>query len=524
MARISGSIGRRPLLGAAAASAPAGPAVSQGAAANTLRFVPHANLSSLDPLWSSALISTNYALMVHDFLYGLGADLLPRPQMVEEHELSANGLTWTFRLREGLWFHDGEPVRAADCLASIRRWSQRDVFGKRVASQTADMRVLDDRRFEIRLTKPFPLMPFALTQAVILPERVARTDAFTQVTESIGSGPFRFVRDEWVAGSRAVFRKFERYVPRHEPPEAWAGGKVVHLERVEWQVMPDAATAVAALQQGEVDWMERPLLDLVPRLRRMRDVTVEVVERLGFYGFITFNTRVPPFDNPALRRALVPAVDQQEFMQALAGGDTELTKTGFGWFHPESPYANDEGLATLIGQRNLELARKLVRESGYDGRPVVQMLPTDLPAPNAIGLVANALLRGIGLNVDLQAMDWGTMVGRWRASGEGADRNPWHCFALSWSGLWTTNPGMHTPLYGNDHPNPRMEALRGAWFDAPDLDAQKQVARRMQALALEEPPFIPVGLWIIPHAWRASRVSGILRAPSTVFWNVRKTA
>lgn len=518
-----GGIGRRGLLSAGGALL-AAPALSQGAA-STLRFVPHANLSNLDPLWSSSLVAVNYANMVHDQLFALDAGLTPRPQMLAGHDLSSDRLTWTMTLREGLTFHDGEPVRSTDCLASIRRWSGRDPFGRQLAARLAEMRTLDDRRFEIRLTRPFALLPFGLGNSTcfVMPERMARTDPGTAVTDHIGCGPFRFVREEWDSGSRAVFRRNDRYVSRQEPPDGWAGGKPVHLERVEWAVMPDPATAAAALQRGEVDWLERLLLDLVPRLRTARDVRVGTIENLGFFGFLTFNTRIPPFDDPALRRALIPAVNQRDFMAALVGDQPDAARVDVGFFHPASPYASDEGMAALTGPRDLALARRLVREAGYDGRPIAQMIPSDLPAPNAIGQVAHALMRSAGLNAEAQAADWGTVIGRWRATGEAAARNPWHAFAISFSGLWTTNPGMHQPLYANENPHPEMERLRDAWFDAPDLDAQRAVARRMQALAFEHPPFIPVGTWFIPHAWR-TRVSGLVPAPSTVFWNVRKAA
>lgn len=522
-------IGRRVILMAAGSAilAPplARPALSQGAAAGVLRFVPHANLSSLDPLQSGTLIATNFANMVHDQLFALDAALTPRPQMLAGHEIADDGRRWTMTLRDGLRFHDGEPVRAADAVASIRRWTGRDPFGRQVAARLEEMTAPDDRRIVLRLSKPFPLLPFALGNSTcfVMPERAARAEPTVAVTEHVGCGPFRFVRDEWDSGNRAVFARNDRYVSRDEAPDGWAGGKPVRVERVEWRIMPDPATAASALQRGEVDWLERPLLDLIPRLRAMRDVRLEVIEGLGFFGYLTFNTRIPPFDNPALRRALIPAVNQREFMSALVGDQTEFARTDVGFFHPASPYASDEGMPALLGPRDLDLARRLVRESGYDGRPVAQMIPSDLPAPNAIGQVGHALMRAVGLNMDAQVADWGSVVSRWRATGEAANRNPWHAFAISYSGLWTTNPGMHQPLYANENPHPEMERLRDAWFDAPDEAGQKAIARRMQALAFEHPPFVPVGTWFVPHAYR-TRVSGILKAPATVFWNVRREA
>ncbi|WP_426959828.1 ABC transporter substrate-binding protein [Muricoccus radiodurans] len=519
-----GSIGRRAAL-LAGGAALASPALAQGSGASVLRFVPHANLSSLDPLQSGTLIATNFANMVHDQLFALDRALVPRHQMLAGHVVSDDRLTWTLTLREGLRFHDGEPVRGADAVASIRRWMGRDPFGRQIATRLDAIRAPDDRTIEIRLSRPFALLPFALGNSTcfIMPERAARAEPTVAVTEHVGCGPFRFVREEWDSGSRAVFLRNDRYVSRQEAPDGWSGGKPVNLERIEWHIMPDPATAAAALQRGEVDWLERPLLDLLPRLRALRDVRLETIEGLGFYAYITFNTQIAPFDNPALRRALIPAVDQREFMSALIGDQAEFAKAGVGFFHPASPYASDEGMAALTGPRDLDLARRLVRESGYDGRPIAQMIPSDLPAPNALGQVAHALMRSIGLNVDAQVADWGSVISRYRATGEAATRNPWQAFSLAYSGLWTTNPGMHQPLYANEFPHPEMERLRDAWFDAPDEAAQKAIARRMQALAFEHPPFIPLGTYFVPHAYR-TRLSGIVPAPSTVFWNVRKAA
>ena len=522
---MTAKIGRRKavqLTAAAAATGLARPAIGQGNA-KALRFVPHANLSTPDPLWSSALIAFDAAYMYADQLYGLNAALLPQPQMVAGHELSDDKLTWRFALREGLLFHDNEPVRAKDAVASIRRWAQRDLFGKRMASQLDEMKPLDDRRFEIRLKKPFAHLLYGLgaTSCFIMPERiVGATDAFTQIKEAVGSGPYRFLKDEWDNGSHAAFARFDKYLPRQEKPEFWSGGKVAYLDRVDWMIMPDAATAAAALQKGEVDWLERPLFDLLPKLRGSPGIKLEVVDPLGTWTELYFNNAIPPFDNPKLRRALFPAIVQSDFIQAVVGDQSELMRTGVGMFLPGSPSASNVGMEALTSPRNIDLARKLVRESGYNGEQIVQMVPTDLPTANAYGLVGNQLLRDCGLNVKLDAIDWGTLLSRWNSK-ENTDKGAWNCFVVGWAGLWITNPGSHLPLHGNK-PNPKMEALTETWFDAPDLAAQQKVAVDMQRLAFEEPPFIPVGQYFVPQAHRDT-VTDIVRAPVTPFWNVKKT-
>lgn len=244
--------------GLAASSVLPAPLLAQGSRANTLRFVPQANLTALDPIWTSAIVTQMHGYHVFDTLYGMDGQLRPRPQMAEGHEVSANGLIWRIRLREGLRFHDGEPVRAADCAASLARWSKRDPFGQILAERVEEWRAADDRTLEIRLKRPFALLLDALAKPdanvpFIMPERLARTDANTQVSEMVGSGPYRFIRAEFVSGSRVVYEKFDGYRPRNEPTDGAAGAKIAHYQRIEWHILPDPATAAAALQAGEVD-------------------------------------------------------------------------------------------------------------------------------------------------------------------------------------------------------------------------------------------------------------------------------
>ncbi len=337
-------ITRRKALAAAtaAAAALAAPRIgSAQAAARLLRFAPQTDLSNIDPIWSTTVIARNHGLMIYDMLYGLGADFRPRPQMAAGHEVSSDGRRWMIALRPGLKFHDGEPVRARDCIASIARWSKRDVLGQRLGTLLDAMRALGDDRFEIRLKRPWPGLAWALgkpsaNMCAIMPERVARTDANQQITEYVGSGPYRFRQDLWRPGGIAVYERHAGYAPREEPVDFLAGGKVVHFDRVEWRIMPDPATAAAALQNNEIDWWETPLADLLPVLRRNRDIAVDLINTAGNLGVMRFNFLHPPFDNPAVRRALLPAIDQRAFMNAAIGTDPELSRLPAGVFTPGS--------------------------------------------------------------------------------------------------------------------------------------------------------------------------------------------
>ena len=260
-------------------AAMAGPALAQGSAARTLRVIPQANLTSLDPVWTTAVVTRNHGMMVYDNITTVNLAGEVRPQMAEGWEISAEGRQWDFTLRPGLKFHDNEPVRAADCVASIRRWAARDSFGQVLWTAVDELSVLDDRRFRFRLKRPFPFLALAMGRSQgpvpVLPERLAATDPFQQVRDATGSGPFRFIANEWNPGSRAVWAKFDGYVPRQEPVDGLAGGRAARIDRVEWSVIPDPATAANAMQTGEQDYWEYPLHDLLPLIRRNRQVVVE---------------------------------------------------------------------------------------------------------------------------------------------------------------------------------------------------------------------------------------------------------
>jgi peptide/nickel transport system substrate-binding protein len=518
---------------AAGASLVAAPRLATGqAAARTLRFAPQSNLASLDPVWSTAVVVRNHGLMVFDLLYGLDASYQPRPQMAEGHDITDNGLTWTIRLREGLRFHDGEPVRARDCVGSIQRWSKRDVLGQRLDALADEIAAPDDRTIRIRLKRPWAGLAWALGKpsaniCAIMPERIARTDPFQQVTEMVGSGPFRFRADQFRPGDTAVYERFAQYQPRSEPTDFLAGAKTVHFDRVEWKVMPDPATAGAALQAGEVEWWETPLPDLLPLLRRNRDIVIDVVNPAGNLGVLRFNFLHPPFDNVAVRRAFLPAVDQRAFMNAAIGTDPALSVVPAGVFTPGTPLANDAGLEVLSGPRSIERARTLLRESGYSNQRVVMMSATDLPVLQNLSEVAADLCRRMGFNLDFPAMDWGTQIQR-RTSREPVERGGWSIFCTTWEGLDVSVPGSHQPLRGHGNAAwsgwptmPRLEELREAWFNAANPEEERRIAREIQTTAWDLVPFVPLGLVRPPQAWRRS-ITGVVKGGSSLFWGVRR--
>lgn len=507
------------------------PALAQAEGGRRLRFVPSVDLSTIDPLWSAAVVAYTHGYMVWDTLYGLTLDQQPQPQMCEGHTLSEDRRVWTFNLREGLLFHDGEPVRAVDCIASLRRWMEKDPFGQSIAAILVEAKALDDRRFQLALSKPFGLLLFAIAarSVFVMPERIAKTPASQQIKEVIGSGPYRFLADEWQTGAHAGYACFDRYRPRAEAPDMMSGGKQAHFDRIDWITQPDPATAAAALQRGEVDWVERPLLDLLPMLRKSAGVKTDKLDVFGALGILRFNQLLPPFDNPKLRQALLPGVIQEEVVAAAVGEEKAYGNYPVGFFPEGSPMANDAGLGALSGPRDLARARQLVKEAGYKGERIVMMAPSDLAQIMAASQVMLDQLTKMGLNIDFQVMDWGTMLSR-MAKKDPIDQGGWNCFVTTWASLSVATPGSSYPLrsagassWAGWPDDPKLEALRGQWMDAPDTATAQAICREIQQEAFTSLPYIPIGQWTSASAYRDT-LSGPLKAPYALFWNVRKNA
>ncbi len=521
-------IGRRATL-AAAGVALMRPALAQPP--SVLRFVPHANLANLDPVWGGGYVVRNAAALVWDTLYGVDASSTPRPQMVEAHEVSGDGLTWTFRLRSGLRFHDGEKVLARDAVASIDRVSRRDQIGQIMRTRLNAIETIDDRSFRIRLNTPFPQMLFAMGKPsvpwFVMPERLARTDPFQQIGEYVGSGPMRLVRDEWMPGSRAVFARFDGYVPREEAASWWAGGKRMHFDRIEWIGMPDPSTAAAALQTGEVDWWETPLPDLLPVLRRNRAISVDIADPLGNIGILRMNHLHPPFSDVRARRALQMALSQEDYMRAVAGDDPALWRVLPSFFPPGTPVFSDAGGDVLTGPRDLAAARRLLAEAGYRGEPITVIVGAEIPANNAMGQVTADLLRRLGMNVDYVATDWGT-VGQRRANKAPPAQGGWHILHTWSAGSETLFPPAYGPLRTHGDGawfgwprSEEIERLLAGWLDAATPEAARRATDAVNRASMEFVTQIPLGQFFNVQAWR-SGIEGIVPGPLPFFWDVRK--
>ena len=520
------------LAGATAATAFARPALAQ--TPKTLRYVPQADLTVIDPVMTTAYITRFHATMVWDQLFGIDSKLQPQPQMVEGHTLEGDGRLWTFTLRENLRFTDGEPVRGRDCVASIKRWAARDPMGQALLARVVEMTAPDDRRFTIKLTRPFSLLLNCLAKIgppalVVMPERLANTDPFKSITEIVGSGPFVFQAGERVVGSRVVYTRNPGYVPRQSGTADWLSGpKIVNFDRVEWTVMPDPATAAAALDNNEVDWWENPPNDLLPMLNRNSNVRTENGSPLGNLYSGIFNHLYPPFDKLAVRRLLLQAMSQADFMTAAAGTDPKQWRDGVGYFTPGSPMASNAGMDIITAPKpDMATLSKALRDAGYNGEKIVLMSPSDQPVLSAQCAVAMDLMQKLGMTVDLETMDWGTVVQR-RASKEPPEKGGWNMFITGWAGLDMTTPITNQPLRSNADkawfgwPNlPPVQTLIDAWVDAPDVASQQKIAVELQAKALELVPYLPTGQAFYKTACRKD-ITGIIPG-QFVFWNVRRT-
>ncbi len=514
----------------AIAAATALPRFAIGQPARVMRFIPQSDIGVLDPIFTTAYVTRNHGLLVWDTLYGVDHEFKPQPQMVEGHVVADDGKRWTLTLRPGLKWHDGTPVLARDCVASIQRWQKRDPIGQELAARTDELSAPDDRTIVFRLKRPFALLPDALGKIgspapFMMPERIAKTDAFQQISEYIGSGPYKFNNADSVRGSRFIYERFADYVPRQGgTPSMIAGPKITHFDRVEWKITPDSATASAALQSGEIDWWENPPNDLLPPLKRSRDLSIER-DTLGLLGFGRFNHLHPPFDNPKLRKAVLDAVIQADFLTAAWGTERGAWAPA-GYFPPGTPFASNAGMAAL-GSSSIEKAKAAVAASGYKGEKVVILGATDFPIINPLALVANDLFTKIGLNVEFVASDWGTLVQR-RASREPVEKGGWSIFFTYWSAFDVINPAVNQTVRGNGTggwfgwaTSEPLEAQRSAWFDATDLASQQAASRRQQEIGFEEAPTLPLGQAFGSTAYRKN-VSGVLSVSVPMFWNVKK--
>lgn len=508
-------------------------AVAATAQAETvLRVIPHADLQNIDPIWTTAYITRNHGYMIYDTLFAMDSDLNVTPQMVDTWSVSDDNLTYTFTLRDGLMWHDGAPVTTADVIPSLERWGARDSMGQKLMSFIDTMEAVDDKTFTIKLKEPYGLVLMSLAKPssnvpFIMPARVAATPPDEQIGEYVGSGPFVFVEEEWEPGAKTVYRKFDGYVPRSETASWASGGKVANVDRVEWISMPDHQTAVNALVAGEVDILETPTHDLLPILEGSPDVVLHNYNPLGNQYMLRFNWLHPPFDNQKVRQAALAALNQEDFLQAVIG-NPDYYKVCAAMFICDTPFDFEEGGIITVNS-DFERSKALLEEAGYDGTPVVLMHSTDLQVLTNLAPVAADLLRRGGFTVDMQSMDWQTLVSR-RARKDPPAEGGWNAFLTSWVAADILNPvGAAAFNTACDDAwfgwacDEEMEALREAFATETDAEKQRELVRQIQIRAMEIGTHAHVGQWYQPMALRGDKLDGALYGPAPFFWNIIKT-
>jgi peptide/nickel transport system substrate-binding protein len=506
-------------------------AASLGSAdAVTLKAVMHSDIKIVDPIWTTAYISRNYGYMVYDTLFAMDEKGAIQPQMVDKYDVSADKLTYTFTLRDGLLWHDNAPVTSEDCIASIKRWGAKDSLGQKLMTFIDTMTPQGPKSFTIKLKEPTGLLVFGLGKPssnvpFMMPKRVAETDPNTQISDFTGSGPFVFKADEWKPGDKAVYVKFDKYKPRSEPPSGLAGGKVVKVDRVEWLAISDHQQAINALLAGELDYVEAPPIDLLPLLSADSNVKVINSNPLGLQYTFRPNWLHKPFDNPKVRQALWYAFNQKDFLQA-AVGNPEYYQICKSLFPCGTALASDAGMDGLL-ESNFQKAQGLLQEVGYDGTPVVLMQSTDLAALTNLAPVAKSLMERVGFKVDMQSMDWQTLVAR-RAKKDPPSSGGWNAFLTGWVSADILNPvmtgflnaGCDKAMFGWPC-DAEIEKLRDQFAREPDPAKQKQIAEAVQVRNTQATTHLFLGQWSQPIAARKN-VTGVMISPVPVFWNIEK--
>jgi peptide/nickel transport system substrate-binding protein len=472
------------------------------AAQTTLKAVMNSDLKILDPIWTTAYVQRGFGYMVWDTLFSVDDKFAVKPQMVDKWSVSDDKLTWTFTLRDGLVWSDGKPVTSEDCIASIKRWGARDSMGQKMMASVAGFEAVDAKTFKMKMKEPYGLVLESLGKPssnvlFIMPKKTADTDPMQQIKieDVIGSGPFIFV------------------------------AKVVKVDRVEWIWIPDAQTQVSALQNGEIDMIESPAMDLLPLIAKDKNLKLFDYNPLGNQYAFRFNTLFKPFDNPKIRYAASVAMGQEDYLKA-AIGDPKYYKVCKAMFVCGTPLATDAGMENVLNQ-NAAKAREILKEAGYDGTPVVLMQSTDLGVLTNMAPVAKQQLEAAGFKVEMQSMDWQTLVGR-RTKKDPPDKGGWSAFITSWAAADILNPVMagfynaacDKAMFGWPC-DETIEKFRDQFAKETDPAKQKEIVENLQKYWVDHPTHINVGQWYAPLARRNS-VEGNLIAPAPVFWNVTK--
>lgn len=491
-------------------------------AAKGLTVVLESEVTILDPHATTAAITRTFGTHVFDTLFAMNDKGEIKPQMVESFDSSPDKLTWTFVLRDGLKWHDGNPVTAEDCVASLKRWSVRDPLGKMLMADTDTLEVTNPKTIRFVLKQPFPLLLDVLGKPnaplpVMMPARLAATPADQRIPEPIGSGPFRFVKDQWRPGNAMILERNAAYVPRKEAPDFLTGGKNVKIDQLTLRVMPDQSTGANALIAGEIDYMQYLPFDMLPVLEKEKNVKLLGLGGLHqFQGNFRLNHASPPFDNPAVRKVMWKLVDQNATLTAIGVPDKYQTKNCSSFWMCGTPLSTDAGAGGA--KLDLAAARAELKASGYKNEPVIV-----LEVAGSISQTASRVLvqnmKDVGFNVEQQPRDWPTVLAR-RAKKDG-----WSMFPVYSNGTDMYSPLTHFYVAAtcNDFPgwscDNRIPDLLKSYTRASTLEERRKIASEIQVIAYDLVPSLMWGQFTIPAGYRTD-LKGLIQSSYPMFWEV----
>lgn len=329
-------------------------------------------------------------------------------------------------------------------------------------------------------------------------------------------------------GVSIAYEKFDAYVPRNEPASNLAGGKVVNVDRVEWVTMPDVQTSLNALIAGEIDYMERVPVDMLPIIEQEKTVVAEVREPIGSMTMARMNFMHPPFDNKLIRQAALKAISQEPLLAAMVG-NPDYYKVCGAVLGCGMPLGSESGADTLIKGGGIEEAKALLKQAGYDGTPVVLLHPTDVATLSTQPVVVAQQLREAGFTVDLQSMDWQSVLARVVRREPPADGG-WNMYITNWIVPESADPLSFMPLDGRGQKafvgwpdDQQIEDLKAQYMSAASAEDQRAVAERIQTHALDEVLLVPLGQFIFPQG-RRDGLKNMIPSAVPVFWNMELAA
>ncbi|RWP47015.1 ABC transporter substrate-binding protein [Mesorhizobium sp.] len=492
--------------------------------AQTVRMARY-GVDSFDSMVSTAQSTGNHGLAIYDTLFALDSKLMPQPQMVEKWGVSDDKRIYTFELRDGLGWHDGTPVTAADCVASIRRWSQVAPGGKLITERAKDISALNDKTFVISLREPLGLLTEILASTAtpvlcVMREKDASLAATEQVTANIGSGPFKFNQALAKPGASFTYDRNEHYVPRQEPPDGFAGGKVVKVERVIWDFIEDQQTAFAALQAGEIDFIELPAADLYPLFKSDPALELQVLNKGGDIYFMRMNCLKKPFDNVKARQAVLHLIDQEAVMRTSF--PPELIRPIISFFGNDTPYASNDNTGWYKKGGNPERAKQLLSEAGYSGEALVILQHANWREANTMEQFLADTLKKIGVNAELVPSDQAAFVARRKS-------RDWDIFMGSETDYDRSTPISNSTLSASGEQgwwgwpkSDEYEALRAKWAEVETLEERQALAREMQRIQWDIAGTVLLGSAVSPIA-RSKTLVDLIEMPSLIpMWNMRK--